>query len=895
MRPNRSLSLGRLSLCLLLVAVLLISPLAVAAASGASQHSCLTFDGESIDFNADSADSKYTYVADGYPLTISHGGFLAASVPAGAEDAALTLTPMSGRYGSGSSKAQLDMAFTASGKPVAFSDVTLYAIDMDVSVQAQTQPLPTAFCLLTKFEGGAGDIHSQPLITLGQDAEGRVTVTATDETALSVSASFHLTVLIQVGMTEAGVADPGTATVGVWIDGAPLGTLERALPDEEAVLYGLRMQVASKAVKSDASSLILDNLAYGTVTAGSPEAERLSPLFTVGTGGARPSLTSARYPWYSAPVTQQPLYSLTGTDADGVGYTEAELRAALAAADDGACLTLLRELALSEPLTKNRGTATLSMGGYRLTAPSSQPALCLTESATLTLCGGGEGGLLLGARTLISAADAAQLTLESLTLLLTAEAATPALTLDGAARATVRSTEVYMQTSASLARLTGDTAAMSVTDTVGNYRMGQSAGATEGSVSLGTGNRAAGCDSGVGCLPGVAVVSAHMPYTRTFTVGEQTLTHSGVYAVATATAADTVYVTWCDTDGTPVGEPEAYLRGGNAVYQGDPALTAARNDGFLSSVFTGFSGEAEDLQGDVTLTATRRSQVDVRGMLQNLSLYAGFECNLYLPQSDCYTVYAGVDTVPLERTVASVRGQLYYVYQQGRRSNETAEPCVYRIEVTDASGAKLSARVTLSVLSYAEQVMASSSLSEADKRLVMYLMRYSTASYTYFDGEDAVPQRLSALLTDEGNAAYLTHITVPGESTSTITPASPFYGAWLDLNESPYFCFSMKDKSFRGRMRITYRDYRGRQSTHYYEVDASVSPVVVVDDLRLYHFDADLTVATQAAGETDFTEWGVYNLAAYIESVGKGNESLRALLAALTDAIEVSRAYKQAQ
>lgn len=395
---------------------------------------------------------------------------------------------------------------------------------------------------------------------------------------------------------------------------------------------------------------------------------------------------------------------------------------------------------------------------------------------------------------------------------------------------------------------------------------------------------------------GVALLDAVLANTRT---AGKTLDELGYTAYRTYD--DRHEVCW-EQDGETL-KSGRYTTGATATYQ-DTAV----QDGYVQTVgrWDNEAYASYTVADDKTFTRTEVRRTYVSGMKQNLSLFSDFDINLYIPLLEGETLTAtatlGGDALPMREV--TLDGQRYWCVTLGCASNATVDTVYFYLQ---AEGATVT-RVSLSVLNYATRVLTSdeAALTQA-KPLMMYMLTYSRAAYSYFaaqQGEAATAAlaAIDALLTEQNKSDYMGKTLTHPDAVEVKEDDSVLYSASLVLESAPtlrfYFNEGQTAGGFAGTVRFTYVDYLGVTRTCVQAVTADKA-YVELSELRVYNFDATVTVETAATGEAYKTALS-YNLSAYADYVHSLDETtanvteLTGLIDALADYVRVAADYKTA-
>ena len=261
----------------------------------------------------------------------------------------------------------------------------------------------------------------------------------------------------------------------------------------------------------------------------------------------------------------------------------------------------------------------------------------------------------------------------------------------------------------------------------------------------------------------------------------------------------------------------------------------------------------------------------VFGIKQNIFLYADFRMNIYLPKIDA-VIRVYVDEVELPSVVRVIDGREYLMITYTLGSHEAAKKVTYQITITE--GGKTATQViSASVAHYARALITHEGGTYED--LAMAMLRYARAAFLCSADEgDPVP---SILQVDEAAE----HAPSPA-AVNTMPTSGPIIGLSLNLGPKPIFVL-MLDGTCEGVVSLSYVDTHGALLTISKEATAG-DTMIGFEEIRLYDLSATLTV--RYAGE----EIGTYNLTAFAETV-TDYPAGEAALVTLFDYIAAAKEY----
>ena len=251
----------------------------------------------------------------------------------------------------------------------------------------------------------------------------------------------------------------------------------------------------------------------------------------------------------------------------------------------------------------------------------------------------------------------------------------------------------------------------------------------------------------------------------------------------------------------------------------------------------------------------------------NMSLYANFDVNLYIPVANGVTgtvkTIGGVDHVLVSKSVAA---------------NAVDGDVVYYIDFT-VDGVTYTEKVVVSILDYAEAVLASETVSDHMKRVMVAALEYANEVAKLLNGAESAA--IAAIVT--ANEQYKVEDDTNYGEVNTDALAAVIEGAQLKLDSSVAFVLKVA-AGYNGEIVIEYADYKGQQ----FKVTKTVKggDVIVLDDFKIYNIDSTLTIT---AGEVT----GTYNLGGYIKGLVEAGTDAEFAKALFTYA-KVAQSYKAA-
>lgn len=314
--------------------------------------------------------------------------------------------------------------------------------------------------------------------------------------------------------------------------------------------------------------------------------------------------------------------------------------------------------------------------------------------------------------------------------------------------------------------------------------------------------------------------------------------------------------------------------------------------------FDTYADAPEYVTEDVVVTPTMKLVANVNGVLANLSIYADFNINVFLPIAYKPYVTITVDGVALATVDVDMDGDGtadYIKVTVNKAPDKADENVVFTINISE-NGADFTCTATVSIASYAEAILGGN-YTAAEKQLMYYTAAYANEAYKYFGNTAEDNATLAALLAnyDSAKGEYVADETYAGAVTDTGL-ANVFANATVDLGSAPKFVFTLKD-GFAGTVTITYGHY---SNTVTYTVTAEDSRTITLTGMKAYNFSTDIFVNAEGTigGETVKVENGMYNLDTFVkyhvDNAATNEESAKvlALLKAFYNYCVVANAYK---
>lgn len=307
-----------------------------------------------------------------------------------------------------------------------------------------------------------------------------------------------------------------------------------------------------------------------------------------------------------------------------------------------------------------------------------------------------------------------------------------------------------------------------------------------------------------------------------------------------------------------------------------------------------YSFDTAEVTGDTTFTAYTTTDFPT---LMNLSLHEGFTVNVYLGLVEGVTYKSALlGDEALTLSTATVDGVEYTVVSFGLGDpSHAAEIRSLNVIYSDTGSGATDAVVTVnvSVLDYAESIIADASASEEARALMVSVLRYLKTAYDYYDRITAPEyNRISSLL-----ASYSSLMTVAAVERQEIDSSAlkkALTGAALELGDGVSFRLYVSS-GFNGSITVGYSAFANlSQVTKSFDTQA-----LPIDEYGRRYIDLDvLALDLTAPLSLEFTSSGItttaeYSLAAYYHGVAKDEDALTYFMNALYAYSECARLYQE--
>ena len=281
---------------------------------------------------------------------------------------------------------------------------------------------------------------------------------------------------------------------------------------------------------------------------------------------------------------------------------------------------------------------------------------------------------------------------------------------------------------------------------------------------------------------------------------------------------------------------------------------------------------AEDVAGGAELyyyiyNSEEATDITVKGdMKYNLSLYAGFDVNVFVKDAN------GTYTID---------GEQYAKYTKGLAANNLASDLTFDIEFV-VDGVKYTERITVNVLNYATTVLNKADVSHQMKRVMMAALDYANEAYALVSGDTNA--QIEAILTNPAYAEYVVEANTEYGPANTDNLSALLSGVQLQLDSNVAFVLKVAD-GYTGSITVSYNDYKGQAWTNTYDV-VEGQQYIVLEDLKVYNLDAIFTISGNGVS-------GEYNLGEYIKGLVEAGVDADFAEALFTYA-KVAQSYKLA-
>lgn len=282
------------------------------------------------------------------------------------------------------------------------------------------------------------------------------------------------------------------------------------------------------------------------------------------------------------------------------------------------------------------------------------------------------------------------------------------------------------------------------------------------------------------------------------------------------------------------------------------------NANAVTLTYTNYGTLPTNVQEDVVINPNYTVKANIGGIKANLSLYADFDVNVYIPA--IYKDYLTVSVLESAKAVTEVTvdGVDYLMVTVSQKCNMAGDDIVFAMDVAEEVNGKICearASVTISIASYASKVLAGT-FTDADKVLMYYMLNYANEAEKYIDG--AADEAIADVLAVAAEYAEKYVVDYNYEMLfDTSVLADVFANATLDIESSPAYVFTLVD-GFEGTVTVT---YAGGLNERVYNVTADDSRKIAIEGMKVYNFGTVLTITANGTvnGEAVSVE-GSYSL-----------------------------------
>ncbi len=326
------------------------------------------------------------------------------------------------------------------------------------------------------------------------------------------------------------------------------------------------------------------------------------------------------------------------------------------------------------------------------------------------------------------------------------------------------------------------------------------------------------------------------------------------------------------------------------------------NANAVTLTYAGWEALPTNVQEDVVIKPTYTVAPNVSGLKANLSLYADFNVNLYIPAAyaDYLKVYVLENAVD---TTAYTSGDAEYLMATvSQKCNMATDNVVFTLKIAETVDGKLceaTVNASVSIAGYAATVLAGESFTDADKVLMYYMLNYANEAEAYIDG--TANETVNALLLD--NVKYGSMYNADYTYSDVVDTASlgaAFDNATLNIESTPAFLLTLK-AGFEGTVTVSYAN---GLNVRKYTVTADDARALVIEGMKIYNFGTMITITAEGTvnGEAVSVE-GKYTLdtfANYHDANSKNedsetkadSEACMTLVKSLVAYAEVAELYK---
>ena len=241
---------------------------------------------------------------------------------------------------------------------------------------------------------------------------------------------------------------------------------------------------------------------------------------------------------------------------------------------------------------------------------------------------------------------------------------------------------------------------------------------------------------------------------------------------------------------------------------------------------------------------TTDTDITIKNELKyNLSLYANFDVNLYVP----------ADKTTLTGETVTIGGAEYVVVTKLVSAPAVADAVVFEVSYT-VDDVEYTEKVTVNVVDYAVAVL-DSEYSDKVKRVMITALEYANEVYKLLNG--AASDAITAVLDNPAYAAYHVEANTEYGTTDNSALNGVISGANLELGSEVKIVLNVAS-GFSGTVTVNYNDYLGvAQPEQVFEV---VGGDVIELNVKIYNLVSDFVITTDSVS-------GSYSLGAYVKGL----------------------------
>ncbi|MBQ8289272.1 MAG: right-handed parallel beta-helix repeat-containing protein [Clostridia bacterium] len=255
--------------------------------------------------------------------------------------------------------------------------------------------------------------------------------------------------------------------------------------------------------------------------------------------------------------------------------------------------------------------------------------------------------------------------------------------------------------------------------------------------------------------------------------------------------------------------------------------------------------------GDIYTFAYNKSL----GTTVNLSLFSGFDINLFIPEALVpYVEKIAVGETDITADAYEFDGKL--VASVGRAADEANDSVIFKVTFVE-NGKSYTYSFTVSIVAYTEKLLADYSETNVnmDHVLMYHILKYANEANIYFDKNEALAQRVADLAA-LGEGEYKEAV---GDATADAVDTldkTLFEGVTVVLDETPSLRLELKAQT-NAKITASYTDVKTGAKRY---ADVNVNGVNVdFDGIKIYNLAQALTVYVDGVSVGEFNI-GVYDV-----------------------------------